>query len=247
MKIKEELYNKLLNEKYVVATRTQEEYDQFMQWLEDNTEIKWSDGDNICGFNGWKDNKEETCIAINYVMTSGLTYGNEINNKKNGYQIIEFKDLFTQDLRELLKVGYKVKVSGTALGYINLHISEHQLEVLTKDYNDELKCIGYESMLVKSIHRPKYNGIKSIGKPEWELVWERKEELYTLSLPNNCFGRKYLGVDLEKPTKYGFYKLSSSSKQANSLTRQFTQKEIDNLPNQDFIKTLDKKLYEETK
>lgn len=125
-----------------------------------------------------------------------------------------------KDLRDLLQVGYKVDTLPAPL---------------SKDDIDSIIAIGYP---VDEIYRPKYNGLKPM---EWELVWEREEPLFTLSIPNNAYGRKYLRVDLNKPTKYGFYRKQNNGLYQDGLKTKFTQKEIYSLPNQKFIKSLEQK------
>ena len=83
---------------------------------------------------------------------------------------------------------------------------------------------------VVAIYKPTETG--------FEKVWTKPEpKLYTLELPNNTKKQRYYGVHTVLDEHYRFGKMVTNG----TFKNQFTQKEIDNLPNQDLIKVLIKK------
>lgn len=154
-------------------------------------------------------------------------YGIELNNGKGSWlymydhevELIEEE----QDLREMLKIGYKVG-DEYSFDIIDSENSIHYYKIM---FDRELHNHRYK-ISIDEIYRPKYNGIKTVFNPEWELVWKRKEELYTLQCP---ITNEYL------------YKNQLNEYCWEIAGETFTQKEIDDLPNQDLIKTLVKKEY----
>lgn len=139
------------------------------------------------------------------------------------------------DLRDLLKVGYKVKTTATQAIIKN----QTELNDVKRNFNENLDLRDNSIGLI-AIYRPKYNGVKPM---EWELVWERKEPKYYLRswieddgyILDSVFKSEenYLNFNVDSKTLF-----IADCKDIGSSKTQFTQEEIDNLPNQDFIKTL---------
>ena len=243
MKFNRDLLDKFLNGKYAMALRTQEEWNQFMELLESETNAVWRNDRKPTYRDYWYLNTYETSVRA-YSEMNRLSYCDVDYYISKGFQIIEFSDLIKQDLRDLLQVGYKV-------GYrkCNEHgslkqISNEEYLDLIKSYTDQnLIDVEDDVFTINTIYRPKYNGVKPM---EWVLSWERKEELFTLELPNTSVGNRFLLSNI-KNNNYEFNHISINPKHVIKKTRnntyriRFTQQEIDNLPNQELIKALVKK------
>lgn len=94
---------------------------------------------------------------------------------------------------------------------------------------------------------PKHKGVYAFNYiTEYALtpIAEREENLYTLSLPNNVFSKKYLEVNTEDNRKYRIKSYPAKISYTNGLDEVykcvFTEEEIKDLPNQEFIKTLER-------
>ncbi|QIK56636.1 DUF1642 domain-containing protein [Erysipelothrix sp. HDW6A] len=143
-------------------------------------------------------------------------------------------ELINPDLRDLLQVGYKVDLKYDngliAKGY---DVNDSMLYALKRGFD----CYLNNNKLgdkITAIYKPKHNGVKPM---EWVLVWEReKEKLYTLELPNNNHKHKYYRHHFN-----GNYNFNKGLINDASVKCMFTQEEIDNLPNQELIKSLVKK------
>ena len=132
-----------------------------------------------------------------------------------------------QDLRDLIKVGYRVAMRNGETNICKNHhkISEHQNKDLTHKTDGEMFDI------VK-IERPCECG------NEWILVWKREEKLYTLQCP---LTERMLRV-INGKCQWQHKKNYEQTKNANHLSKyRFTQDELDSLPFQEIIKHLDKK------
>jgi hypothetical protein len=129
--------------------------------------------------------------------------------------------LIEPDLRELLQVGYMYITTDDKFLVDNIDV----LYFVKRSRDKNLKGLDFWKDII-AIYKPKYNGLKLM---EWELIWERKEpkeKLYTLQCP---ITDEYL------------YRNQLNEYVWEIIGTNFTQKEIDSLPNQDFIKSLDKK------
>lgn len=110
-----EKYNKRLFDKFMmgiaaVNVRTKEEYNQFMQLLEDTTDLNWMGGGEPTSkpyiwdtFEGgtciyiWDTLEDGTCIfRYDFGSKDGLTCKYSANAAYMGYQIIAFSDLMNE-------------------------------------------------------------------------------------------------------------------------------------------------------
>lgn len=109
MKYNKELLNRFVNEKAFVAVRTPEEWEKFMQLLEEETDVKWEAGQNPTEYNKWDEYGSDSAITCGYLRKSRLSLHVATDYyKKYGYEIIEFKELIkgeekmeSTDYREL--------------------------------------------------------------------------------------------------------------------------------------------------
>ncbi len=92
MKYKNEILNRFLAEKVAIALRTQEEYNMFMELLEKESDLRWSNGKKPAEFDGWNILKKDTQIGIEKgFIIYGMNYF-----IVNGYEIIRFKELIKE-------------------------------------------------------------------------------------------------------------------------------------------------------
>ena len=146
-----------------------------------------------------------------------------------------FEKVEEDDLRDLLKVGYMYTTTDDKYYVSNLY----NLHFAKEKRDKNLKGLGIWKDII-AIHKPKYNGIKPM---EWELVWERKEPKYYLrswideegNILEDVFESEYNYLNFGTDDKTLFF---SSNFENGIIQTQFTQEEIDELPNQEFIKTL---------
>lgn len=98
-----ENYNKRLFDKFmigiaVVNVRTEEEYNRFMQLLEDTTDLNWMGGGEPTSKPYiWDTFEGGTCIfRYDFGSKEGLTCKYSANAAYMGYQIIAFSDLMNE-------------------------------------------------------------------------------------------------------------------------------------------------------
>ena len=96
MKHNKEILNRFLTEKVAIALRTQEEWDEFMELLESETDLTWHSGAKPSKrMRFWADHKSETQVVCDKeygVDRKTISYAKNYY-KENGYEIIEFKEL----------------------------------------------------------------------------------------------------------------------------------------------------------
>ena len=96
MKYNKEVLNRFLTEKVAIALRTQEEWDDFMELLESETDLMWHHGVKVSEKTRfWSEYESETQVACERkggVDRKTITYA-KAYYKDNGYEIIEFKEL----------------------------------------------------------------------------------------------------------------------------------------------------------
>ena len=95
-------YNKRLFDKFLIGiaavnVRTEEEYNQFMQLLEENTDLNWMGGERPTNRSLWDTLEDGTCIfRYDFESKNGLTCKYLDNAVYMGYQIIAFSDLMNE-------------------------------------------------------------------------------------------------------------------------------------------------------
>ena len=146
-----------------------------------------------------------------------------------------FEKVEEDDLRDLLKVGYMYTTTDDKYYVSNLY----NLHFAKEKRDKNLKGLGIWKDII-AIHKPKYNGIKPM---EWELVWERKEPKYYLRSLVDADAYVLDGVSESVDNYLNFNAdikilFISDYFESGAIQTKFTQEEIDNLPNQEFIKTL---------
>ena len=93
MKYDKELHNRFLTEKVAIALRTQEEWNEFMALLESETIVKWRSGSKPTKRNHWGVYRENSCVECEKGSFKFMGYASCEYFKKDGYEIIEFKEL----------------------------------------------------------------------------------------------------------------------------------------------------------
>lgn len=94
---------------------------------------------------------------------------------------------------------------------------------LTHEYNKNLDIMKVEDITLDG----------------YKTIWEREEDKYYLKLPSEYHYDSFLNYSRINRRYYFFDK-----NEDENYKTQFTLDEIDNLPNQDFIQTLEKELVE---
>ena len=93
MKYNKEILDRFLNEDVAIAVRTKDEWDEFMELLENETDVKWFTGYNPTCFSSWGRHREETSIAYKFEGSRFLGFSPYGFYENNDYEIIEFKEL----------------------------------------------------------------------------------------------------------------------------------------------------------
>lgn len=96
MKYNKELLDRFLTEKVAIALRTQEEWNEFMDLLEKETSVKWRSGSKLTKFNHWGVYRENSCVVCEEGSFKFMGYASCEYCKKDGYEIIEFKELIKE-------------------------------------------------------------------------------------------------------------------------------------------------------
>ena len=88
------ILDRFINEKVAIATRTQEEFDDFMELLEKETDLKLSSRAKPTKreYVGLY-NKPETVVACNLYDTGRISISHRGYYKEHGYEIVEYQDL----------------------------------------------------------------------------------------------------------------------------------------------------------
>lgn len=240
MKINEEFLKGWLEHKVVFNPQTQQEYDELMLWLEKNTDCR--------GFMGeptkleWFPNYDNlTGIYLgsrDFIMYGGIDYF-----KREGKKIVTFKELFSPFPKNLLEIGYMVEEEVCTpfdeQTLVKVVVDRKELDIIQTTFDNDLKHL-YSPGEIKTIYRPVYNGVTTITEPQWEKVWERPVELFTLELKGNVKNKYYLAGKSGSKYDYKFWENVNNQK---NYTGVFTETDINNLPNQDLIEALRKEPY----
>lgn len=92
MKYNKELLNRFLTEKVAIALRTQEEWNEFMELLEEETDLGWGTEMKPTEFDGWEYCESRTSVTNDF-NGDGLEYASCKFYEGKGYTVIEFKEL----------------------------------------------------------------------------------------------------------------------------------------------------------
>lgn len=103
------LFNRFMAGIAAVNVKTQDEYNQFMQLLEKETNLKWRLGQKPTQLDMFTPHREKTCID-RVVGRYMIRYSDISYYDSNGYEIIEFSDLMKEGNNMKFKVGDKVRV-----------------------------------------------------------------------------------------------------------------------------------------
>ena len=81
-----------------VNVKTEKEYNQFMELLEENTDLNWMGGEKPTSLSIWYTLEDGTCIfRYEFGSKDALTCKYLDNAVYMGYQIISFSDLMNED------------------------------------------------------------------------------------------------------------------------------------------------------
>lgn len=107
--MKKELIERFIEGKIAINLETQQEWNEFMQWLEENTDIRWYGGQKPTEKNYWNVDKEWTCV------NSDMTWGAYNSYESSGYEIVKYKDLkerkgmkTSEFIERVERLGYEV-------------------------------------------------------------------------------------------------------------------------------------------
>lgn len=237
MKVNKELFDKWRKSGVAVNTKTLDEYNNFMYWLEENTNYR-RNGSKPTQLDWFRYYRSLTCIRLMYDVQLGYCYKSYYIEK--GIKVVSFEDLFKPNPFYLMEVGYKVVIKNK--------FQEREYYMCDEKYVDDVKedvlTLGCD---IVAIYKPKYNGVYTIKDPQWELVWERKEEKFQLMLPKE-FGaytgsdQMYLNIRRAYFPKNTYYCFSTSENTGKWQTV-FTKEEIDKLPCKELVAALEQKVY----
>lgn len=91
MNYNKQLLNRFMTEKVVVHVKTQDEYNQFMELLEKETDIRWMTEEKPTSYNYWEVYNNNTALSSGNMQD--LSFGPVSYCKTLGYSVIEFSDL----------------------------------------------------------------------------------------------------------------------------------------------------------
>ena len=97
MKYNKEILDRFLNEKVAIALRTEEEWDEFMGLLEEETDVKWQTGENPTEYNKWDKYGGDSAIACSDLQKTKLRFSST-GHYRGDYEIIEFKELVKENV-----------------------------------------------------------------------------------------------------------------------------------------------------
>ena len=85
---------KFLNDKIVVNCKTEEDAEEFLNFLESKYQIKWFGGQNLIDNSKWTDCYDQTCYKFDNIYSSlfysNICYYKDYKNYQN-YQILVYK------------------------------------------------------------------------------------------------------------------------------------------------------------
>ena len=93
MNYNKELLNRFLTEKVAIALRTQEEWNMFMELLEEETDLTWGPEVKPTEFDDWEKHKKETSIIEGYFSDKTISFCSCAYHEELGCEVIEFKEL----------------------------------------------------------------------------------------------------------------------------------------------------------
>ena len=97
MKYNKELFNRFLTEKVAIALRTQEEWNEFMELLEKETDLTWVGGDKPTRLDLFVPSyRMNNGVSLFCEFLEGLKHGNILLYQSKNYEIIEFKELIKE-------------------------------------------------------------------------------------------------------------------------------------------------------
>jgi hypothetical protein len=163
----------------------------------------------------------------NIIKVSGNKYWHSVNS----FELVEETSNYitTKDfIKEVERLGYEVEDSYTG-EYFNImsnkrviiKIRKNKVNVITTNYTVPISDDLFD-LAVKYATTP--------------IEFREEPKKYTLALPNNNLSRKYYAQNKLIKEHYKFTIKSKGNN--NTYKAYFTQKEIDQLPNQEFIKQL---------
>ena len=89
-----EILNRFLTEKVAIALRTKEEWDDFMELLEKETDLTWGPEVKPTEFDDWVRYKEETSIIKSRFSGRAISFDScAYHEEESDYKIVEFKEL----------------------------------------------------------------------------------------------------------------------------------------------------------
>lgn len=170
---------RFLNEKVAVRLRTQDEWNQFMEILERETDAGWWDA-RPTQLNFWKNQKEMTSIVYGFGGGNFLGYSRYGFFENEGYEIIEFKDLLKEE--KSMTIAEKLRFLADRIEdgkefYIGQWLVKYQNEVLMEPWDSNKK----DSKFMKSrLMMDTVINYDLKPKPQWEFTEDEKVILRNL-------------------------------------------------------------------
>lgn len=117
-------------------------------------------------------------------------------------------------------------------------VDETEIEEGAAHYTLHSKSFGEPGGLNEDLAHSRFSSldivkVEDITLDGYKTIWEREDERYYLELPNSWYEDRYLNYNISSKLWH-----FSGKKGTHRWQTQFTQEEIDQLPHQDFIKTL---------
>lgn len=139
-----------------------------------------------------------------------------------------------KDLRRGMRFTTRVGDS-----YVFSHYQRGFIYYFDYEWNGSVKMLSMTNLLTHPMFEDlDIMKVEDMTTRGYKTIWERKEDEYYLKVPNaRKNGRQYLNFDLHYHNYFFDGKESSEA-----IQTQFTEVEIRNLLNQEFIQTLEREL-----
>lgn len=165
MKLNKDFLNKFKNKEVVVKITNKNEWNEFLLWIEENSNLNWASG---CKPTKWDGYRTEAIIGI---CVDSLSLIGGIGNR----QLIEYKELKKTknitlfDIKERWVVTFRNGKEAVKHG-------EHLRIIEKGTYNgEELRLYNYTENLTRVIGDREWD-IAKVLKPRYEEIWTRTEE-----------------------------------------------------------------------
>lgn len=185
---------KTIGKNIAINTKTQEEYDELMKFLDKNG-FEWLSGAKIAQKNYWQVYQNQTCI--NFETQNELCYANAEYYQKGSYEIISYQEFMKKENELKIEKGfngdYAIK---TPFEIENVVWNKNAIQIIPKkEILDDV-----EKEYLRNVIKPFKNRVKCIvkisyGYKEYIIISLSEEEICMPSFKKNAM---YKGMEKRK-------------------------------------------------